>query len=86
MGLFDDDSIIGFDYNFDGKVNRLDDIMFFNAMEEEDRLRREEEELEEIEDELTLAGLDIDDLEDMDEDERREALEDAGLDPDDYDF
>ncbi len=26
------------------------------------------------------------DLEMMDEDERREALEDAGLDPDDYDF
>ena len=35
--------------------------------------------LEEDEDELT------DELEYMDEDERREALEDAGLDPDDYD-
>lgn len=32
------------------------------------------------------AGLDKDDLELMDADERREALEDAGLDPDDYDF
>ena len=32
-----------------------------------------------------MAGLDIDELEYMDEDERREALEDAGLDPDDYD-
>ena len=32
-----------------------------------------------------MAGLDIDELADMDEDERREALEDAGLDPDDYD-
>jgi len=53
MGLFDDDSIIGFDYNFDGKVDRLDDMMFFHDMEEE---------------------------------ERREALKDAGLDPDDYDF
>ena len=28
---------------------------------------------------------DIDDLELMDEDERREALEEAGLDPDDFD-
>ena len=35
---------------------------------------------------LELAGLDADDLEYMDEDERREVLEEAGLDPDDYDF
>ena len=34
---------------------------------------------------LELSGLDRYDLEDMDEDERREALEDAGLDVDDYD-
>lgn len=35
---------------------------------------------------LTLiAGLDADELELMDEDERREILEDAGLVPDDYD-
>ena len=35
--------------------------------------------------ELEMAGIDVDELEFMDEDERREALEDAGLDPDDYD-
>ena len=35
-------------------------------------------------DELEMAGLDIDELADMDEDERREARDDAGLDPDDY--
>lgn len=35
---------------------------------------------------MEIAGLDADELELMDEDERREALEDAGLDPDDYDF
>ena len=40
---------------------------------------------ENLEDELETGGLDIDELADMDEDERREALEDAGLDPDDYD-
>lgn len=34
--------------------------------------------------ELILAGLDIDELQSMDEDERREAIEDAGLDPFDY--
>ena len=38
----------------------------------------------ELVDELEMAGLDVDELADMDEDERREALEDAGLDPDDY--
>ena len=43
-----------------------------------------EDEDEDKELELELAGLDIDELEEMDEDERREALEDAGLDPDDY--
>lgn len=32
------------------------------------------------------AGLDVDELEYMDADERAEALEEAGLDPDDYDF
>jgi hypothetical protein len=35
-------------------------------------------------DKLSIFGLDRFDLEMMDEDERREALEDAGLDPDDY--
>ena len=40
----------------------------------------------ELEDDLSLAGLDATDLEYMDADERREALEDVGLDPDDYDF
>lgn len=35
---------------------------------------------------MKIAGLDADELALMDEDERREALEDAGLDLDDYDF
>ncbi len=33
-----------------------------------------------------IAGLDIDELEDMDPDERAEVLEEAGLDAEDYDF
>ena len=33
-----------------------------------------------------IGRLDYDELEYMDPDERREMLEDAGLDPDDYDF
>lgn len=40
----------------------------------------------ELDCDMEIAGLDADELELMDEDERREALEDAGLDPDDYDF
>ncbi len=44
------------------------------------------DEVEELVDDLTAAGLDALELECMDADERREALEDAGLDPDDYDF
>ena len=36
-------------------------------------------------DDLDSCGLDRDDLEMMDEEERRIALEDVGLDPDDYD-
>ncbi len=39
----------------------------------------------ELEDDLIMSGFDPDDLDEMDEDERREALEDAGMDPDDYD-
>ncbi len=34
--------------------------------------------------ELEKSGLDLDDLDMMDADERREALEDVGLNPDDY--
>ena len=40
----------------------------------------------EEDDDFTCVGLDRTELEYMDEDERREAIEDAGLDPDDYDF
>ena len=39
----------------------------------------------ELVDELEMAGFDVNELEYMDEDERREALEDSGLDPADYD-
>lgn len=35
---------------------------------------------------VVAAGLDVDELEFMDPDERAEVLEEAGLDPDDYDF
>ena len=40
---------------------------------------------DDLETELEEAGLDIDELEMMDDDERAEALEDAGFDPDEWD-
>lgn len=72
-----------FDFDGDGKLNAyeysvMDDLVFGH---DEDF-----DESDELEDVLTTAGLDVLDLECMDADERREALEDAGLDPDDYDF
>lgn len=51
-----------------------------------DEVDDDSEEEDDLEFGLAIAGLDRDELEAMDEDERREALEDAGLDPDDYDF
>ncbi len=76
-----------FDFDGDGKLNAyeysvMDDVVFGNH-DDVDDVSGEESDLEL---DLALSGLDLDDLEDMDEDERREALEDAGLDPDDYDF
>lgn len=94
MGMFDRDV---FDFNRDGEVDafELDASlqMMAGSREEAIRLTGDDtfytgsdtpEEEDELEDELEMAGLDIDELADMDEDERREALEDAGLDPDDY--
>lgn len=54
----------------------MDDVVFGEDASDAD----------ELEEDLFLAGLDVTELECMEEDERREALEDAGLDPDDYDF
>ena len=77
-----------FDMNHDGKLDSFErtmDFMAFNElMSESDDLCDGEN--EDLVDEIESAGLDYDELSFMDEDERREALEDAGLDPDDYDF
>lgn len=81
--LYDED----FDFDGDGKLNAykysvMDDVVFGDHDEVDD----DSEEEDDLEFELTLAGISLDELEAMDEDERREALEDAGLDPDDFDF
>lgn len=46
----------------------------------------EDDTKEDFEIDAMAARLDVDELELMDPDDRAEALEDAGLDPDDYDF
>lgn len=69
-----------FDLNHDGKLSSFERAMDFMAFEE--TLREDND----SEDELEMAGLDYDELSLMDEEERREIIEEAGLDPDDYDF
>ncbi len=76
-----------FDLNHDGKIDAgetayINDVVFENNS---DIFSESFDEDEELEDEFDMAGLDRDELELMDEDERREALEDAGLDADDFD-
>ena len=81
-----------FDFNGDGKLDgfeRAADFAAFHQMMSESEKENDdsfESEEEMVEDELEAAGLDLYDLECMDDEERYEALEDAGLDPDDYDF
>lgn len=73
-----------FDLNNDGEIDSFERAMEFDFLRESE----EEESYDDSDDDfdLELSGLNRDELEFMDEDERREALEDAGLDPDDYDF
>jgi hypothetical protein len=68
-----------FDFNHDGEIDSFERAVEFSFLDE---ITREESSQTDFE----LSGLDADELELMDADERREALEDAGLDPDDYDF
>lgn len=92
MGFFDRDVKNGFDRMFDWNDDgKLDSFEQANQFEFEQRML-EEDSVDDDEDDddddldLDLAGLDRFDLEMMDEYERHEALEDAGLDPGDYDF
>ena len=92
MGFFDRDVKNGFDRMFDWNDDgKLDSFEQANQFEFEQRML-EEDSVDDDEDDddddldLDLAGLDRFDLEMMDEDERHEALEDAGLAPGDYDF
>lgn len=67
-----------FDMNRDGVLDPAEQAFHLDfitrQMEEDDRSDDDDED-----------EIDLDELEFMDEDERREALEDAGYDPDDFD-
>ena len=72
MGIFGD----LFDLNGDGQLDSMEKAVEFGAfMQMIDSCQK---------DELTSTGLDMNELELMDEAERREVIESAGLDPDDY--
>ena len=74
MGIFGD----LFDFNNDGKLDSFEKAAEFGAfMQMVDSIKN---------DELTSAGLDPQALSQMGYSERREALEDTGLDPDDYEL
>lgn len=76
-----------FDFNRDGRLDVCEEAMQFDFIEEGIKSDSHNRYVDDDEDdrELLYPDLDFDELEDMDEDERREALEEAGYDPDDFD-
>lgn len=75
-----------FDFNQDGKLDTFERTMDYMAFNDLMMEGSEDDEVDDEVDELEAAGLDYDELAFMDEEERREALEDAGLDAEDYIF
>ncbi len=67
-----------FDFNKDGNLDAFERAARFRAFIETEK--------DEKRGELMAAGLDVQELREMDPFERREALEDAGFDPDEYDL
>lgn len=80
-----------FDFDMDGETDSFELALGLNEVWKDEahseramRFDDEDGETDEVDDALSSAGLNHFDLELMDDAERREALEDAGLDPDDY--
>lgn len=75
------------DINLDGKVDSWESFLADEELysEANSALHSGSEfDIEDDDNELEMFGLNRDELALMDEDELREALEDAGLDPDDF--
>ena len=83
MGFWDIDAENSFDkmfdFNGDGHLDSFEQALRYDYLDHEFHVNEQTEE-----DAIFNSDIDIDNLEDMDEDERREVLEDAGYDPDDY--
>ena len=75
-----------FDLNRDGTLNTFERAMDLMAFEELETEGEDTTDYDDDDTELMEAGIDPEELEYMDAAERREVLEEAGLDPDDYDF
>lgn len=73
-----------FDFDWDGTLDDGEAMFALNTFGAMADARSSEEEKSLYE--LAAAGVDVATFDFMDEDERREAIEDAGLDPDDYEF
>lgn len=73
-----------FDRDRDGSMDDSETMFAMNALGVMAEARSDEEEQSLYE--LSAAGVDVASFDFMDEDERREAIELAGLDPNDYDF
>ena len=68
-----------FDFNRDGNLDPVEQAMQYEFFEESTKEDSAEE------DNPLYSDIDLDELEDMDENERREALEEAGYEPEDFD-
>ena len=76
-----------FDFNRDGRLNAFERAAQFQFMDNMMKSREADSFNDDDEtDVFAEAGLDYDELEFMDPEERREELEDGGLDPDEFDF
>lgn len=90
--MFEDGLFGGlFDFNNDGELDAVERAAEFGAFmdlvgENEDDDSSDSDITDDPEDILQNAGIDTFDFEFIDYDEKLEALEDAGLDPDDFDL
>ena len=78
-----------FDFDEDGIMDTAEftvGMMIIEDVNKKEEDEEDEQENQKQQDEIEAAGLDYDDLENMDEEERAKVLREAGLDPEDFDF
>ena len=71
-----------FDLNRDGHIDAVEFAFIDSVMNHHDS---ETDDMDKVIEKLEMSSPDYDDLDSMDPEERREAFEEAGLDPDDFD-